>query len=232
MKDTTLVLLVEDDPNIVDFVRSNLMARGFAVIAVRTGAYVDELLQAHAPDIALIDLMLPDIDGFEVCRRIRERSTMGIIVVSARGAETDKVRALNLGADDYLTKPFGLDELLARVNATLRRSRPQPSLSQQDEPAVTVGDVTIDLASRAVHKAGRLVRLTPTEFAVLRELALHPGRLMPHAEILRNVWGAGYAANTEYVRVYVGRLRAKLEVAGEEPIVVNEPRAGYRMRVS
>jgi two-component system, OmpR family, KDP operon response regulator KdpE len=171
--------------------------------------------------------MLPGADGFEVCREIREVSEVGIIVLSARRAETDKVRALNLGADDYMTKPFGIEELLARINATLRRSRPGPA--RPPEPGVvTVGDVEIDLARRRVTKGGRLVHLTQTEFALLRQLAISPGVLLTHATLLRRVWGPGYETQTEYTRVYVARLRAKLESPGGEPLFITEPRSGYR----
>jgi two-component system, OmpR family, KDP operon response regulator KdpE len=222
----TRVLLVEDDPNIVDLVRSNLVVRGYDVDAVETGAGVAARVREAQPDIVLLDLMLPEVDGFEVCRAIRERSAVGIIVVSARGGEGDKVRALNLGADDYMTKPFGVEELLARITATLRRTRPAPDGS--DPQVVEAGDVVIDLDARRVTKGGARVHLTPTEFSLLRELALHPGTLQGHAQLLRRVWGAGYERETEYLRVYVRRLRAKLEGDGGPPLIVTEPRVGYR----
>ncbi len=227
MDDRTTVLVVEDDRNIVDLIRSNLLARGHFVIVSRDGADLLDLLDAHAPDIVLLDLMLPAADGFDLCQRVRERSDVGILVISARRSETDKVRALNLGADDYLTKPFGVEELLARINATLRRSRPAPDLATE-EATIEVGDVRIDLAASAVTKAGRLVHLTPTEFALLRELATNPGVLLTHAMLLRRVWGPGYETQTEYTRVYVARLRAKLEDDGGRELIITEPRAGYR----
>jgi two-component system KDP operon response regulator KdpE len=224
--DRTGVLLVEDDPNIVDLVRSNLVIRGYDVRTSTTGAGVVEDVAADPPDVVLLDLMLPDADGFELCRSIRERSPIGIIVVSARGREGDKVRALNLGADDYMTKPFGVEELLARITATLRRIRPT---AVPDDPAVLVaGDVTIDLDARRVSKGGVRVHLTPTELSLLRELALHPGVLLPHAELLRRVWGVGYETQTEYLRVYVRRLRAKLENPEGPALIITEPRLGYR----
>lgn len=225
--DTTCVLLVEDDRNIVDLLRANLTVRGFTVVVSPTGADALDLLASHQPDVALIDLMLPKSDGFELCRQIRERSAIGIIVLSARGGETDKVRALNLGADDYLTKPFGIEELLARVLATLRRSRPTAPV--HDSPAVlTFGDLEIDLDDQRVTKAGVLIHFTPTEFALLREFALNPGKVLTHASLLRRVWGPGYATDTEYTRVYVRRLRSKLETAGGPPVIATEPRVGYR----
>jgi two-component system, OmpR family, KDP operon response regulator KdpE len=226
---TTCVLIVEDDRNIVDLIRSNLVVRGYSVVVSPRGSDALELVEAERPDIALVDLMLPGIDGFELCRQLRERSSLGIIVISARGGETDKVRALNLGADDYMTKPFGVEELLARITATLRRSRPAGDGPVAPVTIVQVGDVTIDLEATQVTKAGQAVRLTPTEFALLRELALHPGKLLTHSTLLRRVWGPGYATETEYTRVYVRRLRAKLERPGDPPLILTEPRAGYRL---
>ena len=225
--DRTTVLLVEDDQNIVDLVRSNLIAREHDVFVSKDGCDAVEMLEATEPDAVLLDLMLPGIDGFELCRELRERSSVGILVLSARRAETDKVRALNLGADDYMTKPFGIEELLARINATLRRSRPAPV--ELAAPAVVhAGDVDIDLAARKVTKGGDLVHLTPTEFALLREFATNPGVLLTHTTLLRRVWGHGYETQTEYTRVYMARLRAKLEGPGGSPLFVTEPRSGYR----
>lgn len=227
MRDQTTVLVVEDDRNIVDLIRSNLLARGHFVLVSRDGSDLLELLERHEPDIVLLDLMLPEVDGFDLCQEVRERSSVGILVISARRSETDKVRALNLGADDYLTKPFGVEELLARINATLRRSRPAPA-PPEDDAIIEVGEVRIDLAASAVTKAGTLVHLTPTEFALLRELATNPGVLLTHATLLRRVWGPGYETQTEYTRVYVARLRAKLEDEGARELITTEPRAGYR----
>ena len=226
MSERTAVLLVEDDPNIVDLIRSNLTVRGYDV-ATTAGEAALRMLETERPDIVLLDLMLPGVDGLELCRQIRERSTVGIIVVSARGGEQDKVNALYLGADDYMTKPFGIEELLARITATLRRTRPG------DEPsapsAIHLGDVVIDLEAQQVSKAGEPIHLTPTEFALLRELALNPGKLLTHAMLLRRVWGPGYETETEYTRVYIRRLRAKLESPDGPALIVTEPRAGYRL---
>ncbi|WP_053207387.1 response regulator transcription factor [Jiangella muralis] len=226
MADAPGVLIVEDDRIIVDVLRSNLTARGYRVVVSTDGSDVLRLLEQAAPDVVLLDLMLPGRDGFDLCWAVRDRSDVGIIVLSARRGETDKVRALNLGADDYLTKPFGIEELLARVNAMLRRARPaEPRLVA---PQVRVGDVRIDFDAQLVTKGGKRVHLTRTEYALLRELAMHPGRLLTHAELLRRVWGPGYETQTEYTRVYVGRLRAKLEGPGGAELIVTEPRAGYR----
>ncbi len=223
----TRALLVEDDPNIVDLIRSNLGVRGFDTIVSTDGLRALQLLETEEPDIVLLDLMLPEADGFDLCRQIRERSSVAVIVVSARGGERDKVTALNMGADDYMTKPFSVDELLARITATLRRTRSAGS-SEPGPPVIQAGDVVIDLASQQVTRAGQPVHLTPTEFALLRELAINRGKLLSHAHLLRRVWGTGYQTETEYVRVYVRRLRAKLEGVDGPPLILTAPRAGYR----
>ena len=224
----TRALVVEDDPNIVDLIRSNLSVRGFDTVVSVDGVRALQLLETETPDIVLLDLMLPEVDGFELCRQIREQSAVAIIVVSARGGERDKVTALNMGADDYMTKPFSIEELLARITATLRRTRPAagPDLAP---PVIVVGDLSIDLASQQVTRGGHPVHLTPTEFALLRELATNRGKLLTHAHLLRLVWGHGYETETEYVRVYVRRLRAKLESDGGQPLILTQPRAGYRI---
>jgi two-component system KDP operon response regulator KdpE len=224
---TTKVLIIEDDPNIVDLIRSNLVVRGFATV-VSAGTKVLALLEEEQPDMVLLDLMLPEADGFELCRQIRERSPVAIIVVSARGGERDKVTALNMGADDYMTKPFGIEELLARILATLRRTRPAAEATPGTAPtSITVGDLCIDLAGELVRIAGAEVHLTPTEFALLRELALNRGKLLSRTHLLRQVWGRAYETETEYVRVYISRLRAKLEPPGSRPLIITRQGAGY-----
>jgi two-component system KDP operon response regulator KdpE len=227
----TKVLVIEDDPNIVDLIRSNLAVRGFDTVLSTDGSKVLTLLDTEEPDMVLLDLMLPEADGFELCRQIRERSPVAIIVVSARGGERDKVTALNMGADDYMTKPFGIEELLARILATLRRTRPAAVVADAETAptVITIGDVRVDLASQQVRLAGAEVHLTPTEFALLRELAVNRGKLLSRAHLLRRVWGHGYETETEYVRVYIRRLRAKLEPPGSPPLIVTQPRAGYRI---
>ncbi|MDA8320544.1 MAG: response regulator transcription factor [Actinomycetota bacterium] len=225
---STRALLVEDDPNIVDLIRSNLTVRGFDTVVSTDGLRALQLLDTEAPDIVLLDLMLPEVDGFELCRQIRERSGVAIIVVSARGGERDKVTALNMGADDYMTKPFSIEELLARITATLRRTRPAVQAEQLPQ-LVTIGDLRIDLAAEQVFRRDERVHLTPTEFALLRELVTNRGKLLTHAHLLRRVWGHGYETETEYVRVYVRRLRAKLEEDGGTPLILTQPRAGYRL---
>ena len=221
------VLIIEDDPNIVDLIRSNLVVRGFDTV-VSAGSRVIDLFDLEQPDMVLLDLMLPEADGFELCRELRERSLVGIIVVSARGGEQDKVTALNMGADDYMTKPFGIEELLARIRATLRRTRPAAEAPAEPAPArIAIGDLWINLATKQVRLAGAEIRLTPTEFALLRELAVNRGKLLSRAHLLRQVWGHGYEAETEYIRVYISRLRAKLEPPGSKPLIVTRQRAGY-----
>jgi two-component system KDP operon response regulator KdpE len=223
----TTALVVEDDPNIVDLIRSNLAVRGFDTVVSADGARALQLLETEEPEIVLLDLMLPEIDGFELCRQIRERSSVAVIVVSARGGERDKVTALNMGADDYMTKPFSVEELLARITATLRRTRAAAS-SEPSPPVITVGELVIDLGRQQVTRAGQAVHLTPTEFALLRELVTNRGKLLTHAYLLRRVWGHGYQTETEYIRVYIRRLRAKLEDENGHSLIHTQPRAGYR----
>jgi two-component system KDP operon response regulator KdpE len=224
----TCVLIVEDDPNIVDLIRSNLAVRGFDTVVCTDGSRALQLLEVEKPEIVLLDLMLPAVDGVELCRQIRERSSVGVIVVSARGGERDKVSALHVGADDYMTKPFSIEELLARIAATLRRTRAAPA-ADEPAPISLAGDLEIDLGNQQVRRGSHEVHLTPTEFALLRELALHRGKVLTHAHLLRHVWGSGYQTETEYLRVYVRRLRAKLEAEGAPPLILTQPRVGYRL---
>ena len=225
----TCALVVEDDPNIVDLIRSNLAVRGFDTIVSVDGMRALQLLETEDPDIVLLDLMLPEADGFELCRQIRERSPVAIIVVSARGGERDKVTALHMGADDYMTKPFSIEELLARITATLRRTRPAAPIEPRRRRPSWWATSSIDLALQQVRRSGQPVHLTPTEFALLRELAVNRGKLLTHAHLLRRVWGHGYETETEYLRVYVRRLRAKLEADGQRRRSSSPSRGqGYR----
>ncbi len=225
----TRVLIIEDDPNIVDLIKANLTVRGFDTLVSSDGSKALALLETEQPDMVLLDLMLPEVDGFELCKQIREQSSVAIIVVSARGGERDKVTALNMGADDYMTKPFGIEELLARILATLRRTRPADAAAEAAPSVIAIGDMEMDLVSQQVRLAGAEVHLTPTEFALLRELALNRGKLLSRTHLLRRVWGRGYETETEYVRVYIRRLRAKLEPSGSPPLILTQPRAGYRI---
>ena len=223
------MLIIEDDPNIVDLIRANLAVRGFDTLVSFDGGKALTLLETEQPDMVLLDLMLPEVDGFELCRQIREQSSVAIIVVSARGGEQDKVTALNMGADDYMTKPFGIEELLARILATLRRTRPAETAAVAAPSVIAIGEIEMDLADQRVRMSGKEVHLTPTEFALLRELALNRGKLLSRTHLLRRVWGRGYETETEYVRVYIRRLRAKLERPGSPPLIITQPRAGYRI---
>ncbi len=225
----TRVLIIEDDPNIVDLIRANLAVRGFDTLVSSNGSKALAMLETEQPDMVLLDLMLPEIDGFELCKQIREQSSVAIIVVSARGGERDKVTALNMGADDYMTKPFGIEELLARILATLRRTRPAEAAAEAAPSVIAIGAIEMDLIGQRVRMGGADVHLTPTEFALLRELALNKGKLVSRTHLLRRVWGRGYETETEYVRVYIRRLRAKLEPPGSPPLILTQPRAGYRI---
>src|ERR1700759_633605 len=209
--------------------RANLAVRGFDTLVSVDGSKALSLIETEQPDMVLLDLTLPEVDGFDLCRQIRERSNVAIIVVSARGGEGDKVTALNMGADDYMTKPFGIEELLARILATLRRTRPAEAVTEAAPSVISLGEVEIDLVAQQVRLSGEEVHLTPTEFALLRELALNRGKLLSRAHLLRRVWGRGYETETEYVRVYIRRLRAKLEPPGSPPLIITQPRAGYRI---
>ena len=220
------ILVVDDEPGIQDFIRRNLELRSFKVSLAGNG--LEALAQFDQAKFVLVilDIMMPGMDGLEVCRRIRQKSTVPIIILTALGEESDKIAALDQGADDYLTKPFGVGELLARVRAVLRRSHwsdtPISAGSQR------FGNLEIDFEQRQVWKEGELVKLSPTEFALLQELALHPGKIFTHEALLRRVWGAEYRSESEYLRVYVGRLRRKLEDDPARPVhLLTEPGIGY-----
>jgi two-component system, OmpR family, KDP operon response regulator KdpE len=222
------ILVVDDEPSIQHFVKRNLELRAFKVSLASNG--LEALAHFEHANFALIilDIMMPGMDGLEVCRRIRQRSTVPIIILTALGEETDKITALDQGADDYLTKPFGVGELLARVKAVLRRTHwaDQPvSIGTQ-----RFGDLEIDFEQRRVWKDGALVKLSPTEFGLIQELALHPGKIFTHEALLRRVWGTEYRSESEYLRVYIGRLRRKLENDPARPVhILTEPGVGYYM---
>jgi two-component system KDP operon response regulator KdpE len=221
----TRVLVVDDEPQIRRALRTALVGHGYEAETADNGDLALSLVAARPPDVMVLDLMMPGVDGFEVLRQIRGWSSMPIVVLSARGQEHDKVRALDLGADDYLTKPFSIGELLARLRAVLRRA------GQPEDPAIVVGDVTIDLARHVITKGGHEVHLTPTEYELLRVLAINLDRVLTHRQLLERVWG-GYAAdNSQQLRVYVNYLRRKLEDDPARPRwLVTEPGVGYRLR--
>ena len=219
----TRVLVVDDDPPLARALAINLRARRYEVETVGTGRAALSAAR-HSPDLVVLDLGLPDMDGVEVVRGLRGWSGVPIIVLSARDWQAAKVDALDAGADDYLTKPFGMDELLARVRAALRRATPEPTA-----PVVQAGPVTIDLPAHTVTRDGEPVRLTPTEWHLLELLVRNPDRLMPGARLLAEVWGPGYQEQTNYLRVYIAQLRRKLEVSPSRPRhLVTEPGLGYR----
>ena len=220
------VLVIDDEPQILRAVRTILTAKHFRVSVAARGEEGLTLAAAEQPDLIVLDLSLPDLDGFEVCRRLREWTQVPIIVLSVRDSERDKVAALDIGADDYLTKPFGVEELLARIRVALRHSAQSKASGQ---PVVRSGPLEIDLAQYRVTRSGVEVRLTATEFKLLAHLAAHAGRVLTHRAILTAVWGPEYAEHVEYLRVYMRQLRKKLEADPEHPeILTTEPGIGYR----
>ena len=221
----TRVLLVEDEPGLLQALSINLRARGYEVDTAADGATALAAAAGRPPDIVVLDLGLPDMDGTDVIQGLRGWTRAPIVVLSARAHQGDKVVALDTGADDYVTKPFGMDELLARLRAALRRSAPG-----DDAPVVTTAAFTVDLAARQVRTpAGDPVRLTPTEWHVLEVLVRHEGKLVGHRELLQEVWGPQYETETNYLRVYMAQLRRKLEADPAHPRhLVTEAGMGYR----
>ncbi|HTM23016.1 MAG TPA: response regulator [Kofleriaceae bacterium] len=229
MTEGALVLLVEDEPQMRRFLRAALLSHGYRLIEAATAAEAIALATSHNPDLVLLDLGLPDGDGIEVAARLREWTQAPILVISARGREDDKVRALDAGADDYLTKPFGVAELLARLRVAERHLRQRATSA--GEPVLEAGRVRIDLARREVTVAGEPVHLTPLEYRLLVALARHTGMVLTHAQLLREVWGPGHAEQTHYLRVYMAQLRRKIEADPARPqTLMTEPGVGYRLR--
>jgi two-component system KDP operon response regulator KdpE len=223
------ILVVDDEPAILRAVGAGFEARGYRVFTATTGQAAIDAIATEVPDVVVLDLNLGDIDGVEVCRRVREWSDVPIVVLSAEGSEHRKVLALDEGADDYVTKPFSMAELLARVRVALRhRSRAERGPAV-DTAVLVVGDVRLDVARHQVTVAGRAVDLTPKEFAFLALLARWPGRVLTHRAILQEVWGPEYGTETQYLRVYASQLRKKLEDDPERPRLVSEPGVGYRL---
>ena len=221
----TLVLVVDDEPQIRRALRTSLEAHGYQVATVGTGEEGVVGVAEQGPDLVLLDLGLPDLDGTEVLRRIRGFSDVPVIVVSVREDQSDKVAALDAGADDYVTKPFGMEELLARGRAAMRRKQPE-------EPAVPVqrfSGLEVDLGRRLVSRDGEPIHLTPTEYGLLEAFVTNPGKLLTHQWLLRKVWGQGYGTETTYLRTYVRALRKKLGDDAQAPdLIVTEPGVGYR----
>jgi two-component system, OmpR family, KDP operon response regulator KdpE len=222
------VLIVDDEPQIRRFLRTTLSAHGYRVIEASGGLEAMTLAATERPELMLLDLGLPDIEGLEVIHWLREWSTVPIIVVSVRGQEAKKIEALDGGADDYVTKPFGMGELLARIRAALRH-RLQ---AEVDEPVFRSAGLTVDLTRRIVTVDGREVKLTPKEYDLLRVLVTHAGKVITHQHLLREVWGPGSVHETHYLRVYIGQLRQKLEPEPAQPrYILTEPGVGYRLRM-
>jgi two-component system, OmpR family, KDP operon response regulator KdpE len=222
------VLVVDDEPQIVRALKVVLREAGFEAVPAETGSEALDLAAVRPPDAAIVDLVLPDLDGIAVTRTLREWSEMPILVLSAVGEEEQKVRALEAGADDYITKPFGARELVARLNAALRRAA-----RGEEEPRIAVEGLEIDLAARVVRRDGEPVHLTPIEFDLLRVLARNRGRLMTHRKLLAEVWGAEYVDDIQPLRTHIARLRAKIEPEGEAGAggpryIVTDPGVGYR----
>jgi two-component system KDP operon response regulator KdpE len=218
------VLVVDDEPQILRALRINLRARGYDVAVAADGAEALDAAAASPPDVVVLDLGLPDMDGVDVIAGLRGRTGVPILVLSGRSDSADKVEALDAGADDYVTKPFGMDELLARLRALLRRNAPL-----EDEPVVEFGDVRVDLANTRVTAGGVDVRLTPTEWHLLEVLVRNPGRLLSQRRLLLEVWGPGYETAQGNLRLYMAQLRRKLEREPARPVHFrNEPGMGYR----
>jgi len=219
------VLVVDDEPQIVRALKVVLREAGFEAVPAETAAEALDLAAVRPPEAAIVDLVLPDEDGIEVTRKLRQWSEMPILVLSAVGEEEQKVRALEAGADDYITKPFGTRELVARLHAALRRAAPA-----EEEPRIEVEGLEIDLAARVVRRAGEPVHLTPIEFDLLRALARNRGRLMTHRKLLTEVWGPEYVEDIQPLRTHIARLRAKIEPEGAAGprYIVTDPGVGYR----
>ncbi len=222
------VLIVDDEHAIRRFLRASLTAHGYTIHEAATGEEALQVVVNARPDIVILDLGLPGIDGLEVTKRLREWSTTPVIVLSVRNDEAEKIRALDAGADDYLTKPFGVGELLARLRVALRHRAPEAG-----NAALSAGELAIDLTRRLVTLAGEPVQLTPTEYDLLRVMMTHAGKVLTHRQLLREVWGAAYESETHLLRVNISNLRRKIEPEPARPqYILNEPGVGYRLRES
>jgi two-component system KDP operon response regulator KdpE len=225
MSNKPKILVADDEPNIRMFVRANLVARDYDVILAKDGCETLELAERFLPDVIVLDINMPGLDGIEVCRRIRSWTDIPIMMLSVRGDDKDKVRALNEGADDYVTKPFSIEELLARIKVAIKHAVNLETSS----PVVIVGDLEIDLGKRAVKRRGTIIKLTRTEYRLLALMVSNLGKVLDHMEILHSIWGPEYGQEREYVRVFIGQLRHKLE---DDPLnpryIITEQGMGYR----
>ncbi|HWQ15088.1 MAG TPA: response regulator [Roseiflexaceae bacterium] len=229
MTDTgPLILVIDDEAPIRRFLRATLTSHGYRLLEAGTAQEGLRLAASKRPDLVLLDLGLPDLDGLEVTARVREWSQTPLVVLSARGQERDKVAALDAGADDYLTKPFGVDELLARIRVALRHA--ERMRDPAAAPVVEIDDLRIDLAARRVLLGGEAIHLTPIQYSLLAVLARHAGKVVTHTQLLKEVWGPHYGRETHYLRVYMGQLRQKLEADPARPrYLLTEPGVGYRL---
>ncbi len=225
----TRILVVDDELSIIKFLRANLVDKRYEVLVAMNGVEALEIFEKELPDLMILDIMMPKMNGFEVCRRLREWSQVPIIMLSARGDERDKVKCLDLGADDYITKPFGASELIARVKAVMRRTETAATIPTQ--PSFTSGDLQINFVKRQVTVAGKDVKLTPTEYNLLQEFVLNAEKVLTHTHLLNKVWGLEYREDTQYLHVFVRRLRAKLEPDPKNPRhILTVPGVGYQFQ--
>ncbi len=222
------VLVIDDEIQIRRLLRVALSAHGYEVAEASGGKEGLEQAGLFQPVLVILDMGLPDMDGLEVIRRLREWSAVPIVILSVREGEKDKITALDCGANDYVTKPFSMGELLARMRVALRLGE-----RKEEDPVVVLGDLTVDLARRQVFREGREIKLTPTEYSILRELVLNAGKVLTHRHLLESIWGKGYREETHYLRVYVGQLRRKIEPDPSQPrTILTEPGVGYRLVLS
>ncbi len=222
------ILVVDDEPQLTRVLRTGLKSRGYDVRVAADGLAGFEAFNDWHPDLVITDLAMPNVDGLELCRRLRAISTVPIIVLSAKGEEKTKVEALDLGADDYVTKPFGIDELLARVRASLRRSK-APATNEATQTTLDSGDFHVDLETREITVRGKSIHLTPKEFDLLVYFIRHSGKVLTHRTLLAALWGGNYVEQNEYLRVFVGNLRKKIEPDAASPrYILTEPWIGYR----
>lgn len=227
--DGARVLVVDDEPQITRVLKTVLTSQGYDVRTAAEGESALAIFREWSPELVITDLYMPHMGGVELCRRIREHATIPIIVLSVKGEERTKVEALDSGADDYVTKPFGMDELMARVRVALRRKGGHDEVREDERGSFEAGDFRVDLDARRVHTNGREVRLTPKEFDLFVYMARHPNRVLSHAALLEAVWGQAFQEQPEYLRVFMGQLRKKLEPDPSTPrYLVTEPWVGYR----
>lgn len=227
MNDRAKILVVDDEPQLIRVLRTGLKSRGYDVRGASDGESGLESFNEWHPDLVITDLAMPNVDGLEFCRRLRAISQVPIIVLSAKGEERTKVEALDIGADDFVTKPFGIDELLARVRASLRRAN-APPISETTQVTLDVGDFHVNLESREVKVRDKDVHLTPKEFDLLIYFIKHSGKVLTHRTLLAAIWGSNYVEQNEYLRVFIGNLRKKIELEATPRYIVTEPWIGYR----